>query len=237
MTTSRPEPRLMPSATRPADPTPSIDPLLETHVFWAKYKTPIVVAIAAVLLGLAAFGAYWLYKQQRDGAAAAALAQAKNDAGYQKVIDEHGGTPAAASAYLFLANDQRKKQNFAGSNETLQKFIGKYPKHELVTAAKMAMGANLESLGKPDDALETYRRVAADYPKSYNAPLALLTQVPLLKAKGQVDQARQVCETVLTQFRDSPAAQEATRYLRTLKGSTPPAPPVTAAPASPAATP
>jgi predicted negative regulator of RcsB-dependent stress response len=224
----------MPSATRPADPTPSTDPLLETEVFWAKYKTPILIGIIAILLGAAAVAAFWLYKQQRDSAAAIALSQAKDEAAYQKVINEHGGSAAAASAYIFLANDQRKKQNFAGSNETLQKFISKYPKHELVTTAKMAVGANLESLNKPDEALETYRRIAADYPKSFNAPLAMLAQVPLLKAKGQVDQARQVCETVLTQFRDSAAAQMASQYLRTLKPATPPAG-VTPAPESPAA--
>ena len=239
----------MQPATRPADLTPSTDPLLETQVFWTKYKTPVLIGLIALIVGAVAFGAYWFYKQQRDSAAATALSTAKDEAAYQKVINEHGGSPAAASAYIFLANEQRKKQNFAGSNETLQKFVSNYPKHELVTTAKMATGANLESLNKPDEALETYRRIAADYPKSFNAPLAMLAQVPLLKAKGQVDQARQVCETVLTQFRDSTAAQIASQYLRSLKpatqqvagpvGATPPVQPAGAAPGqgTPAATP
>lgn len=223
----------MEPATRPAETTTSTDPLVETQIFWSKYKTPIIAGILAVLVGAAAFGAYWLYKQQRDAAGATALAKARDEAAYQKVIDEHGGTPAAASAYILLANEQRKKQNYAAANETLQRFIGKHPKHELVTTAKMALGANLESLGKPGEALQTYQRIAADYPKSYNAPLAMLAEVPLLKAQGQVDQARQVCETVLTQFRDSAASQMASQYLRTLKAPTPDA----AAPAAGATAP
>lgn len=196
-----------------------------------KYRVPIIAGLIAIILGAAAFGAYSLYAQRAAAAAASQLAQAKSDADYQKVIEQHGGTPAAASAYLFLAAEQRKKQNFAGANETLQKFISEHPKHELITTAKMGVAANLESLGKPDEALEAYRRLAADYPRSFNAPLAMLAQVPLLKAKGQVDQARQVCETVLTQFRESAAAQEATRYLRTLKA------PAGVAPQPPAAMP
>ena len=86
------------------------------------------------------------------------------------------------------------------------------------------MAANLESMGKPDEALEMYRSVAAEYPRSYTAPMALLAQVPIFKQKGQMDEARRVCETVLTQYRESFAATEATGYLRTLKPATTPAP-------------
>jgi TolA-binding protein len=222
----------MEPATRPAAPSPTTDPLLETEVFWSKYRTPIIAGILAVVLGAIGIGAYKLMATQREAAAASALAQAKDEAAYQKVIADYGSTPAGASAHLFLANQQRTKGAFAEANTTLQKFLSEHPKHELVTTAKMAMAANQESLGKPDEALEAYRRIAADYPKSFNAPLALLAQVPLLKAKGEVDQARQVCETVLTQFRQSAAADEATRYLRTLK---PAAPAAAAIPPTPAA--
>jgi TolA-binding protein len=152
------------------------------------------------------------------------------------VINDYASAPAAASAALMMAAEQRKTQKFAEANTTLQKFISANPKHELVTTAQMAMAGNLESLGKPNEALELYRRVAAEHPRDFNAPLALLAQVPLLKATGQIDQARQVCETVLTQYRDSEASSEATRYLRTLKPATPaapqPAPSVSAAPSA-----
>jgi len=116
-----------------------------------------------------------------------------------------------------LAEAQRAQGQFAQANTTLQAFIDKNHKHEFVPTAKVAMAANLESMGKPDEALEIYRGVAAEYPRSYTAPLALLAQVPIFKQKGQMDEARRVCETVLTQYRESFAAQEAAQLLRTLK--------------------
>ena len=65
----------------------------------------------------------------------------------------------------------------------------------------MAMAANLESLGKYDEALTTYQRLAAGDPHGFNAPIALLSEVHLLKEKNQIDEARRVCETILTQCR------------------------------------
>jgi len=211
--------RRMPPATRPL-PTPTSDPVLETQVFWVTYRTQILLALVGLFVAGALFGGYLLYSARRDASAAAMLAEAKGAADYQKIISEYPGTGSAASAYLLLAEEQRKTQKFAEANATLKEFTEKNPKHEFVTTAKMAMAGNLESLGKPDDALELYRRIAAEYPRSFNAPFALLAQVHLFKQKGQTDEARRVCETVLTQYRDSYASTEASRYLRVLKPAT-----------------
>jgi len=105
------------------------------------------------------------------------------------------------------------------------------------------MAANLESMGKADEALTIYQQVASDYPKGFNAPMALLSQVYILKAKNRNDDARRICETVLTQYRTSFWAGEAMQQLRMLKPVTsstaaPPAgptvPPMLAVPAAPA---
>ena len=62
----------------------------------------------------------------------------------------------------------------------------------------MALAANLELMGKTDEALSTYQQVASLYQNSFNAPLALLAEVYLLKAKNRLDEARRVCENILT---------------------------------------
>ena len=77
----------------------------------------------------------------------------------------------------------------------------------------MGVAANLESLGKNDDALSAYQRIASQYPQSYSAPLALLAEIPLLKAKNKTEEARRVCETLISQYRDSIVASEAFREL------------------------
>ncbi len=232
-------------------PTTSTDPILETQVFWNRHKMPILIGLVVVLCVGAAYGAYQLYVTHRGNAAATALAQANGPEDFQKVIANYPSTGAGASAALLLAGQQREKQQYAEANGTLEKFIKAHPKHEFVSTARMAMAGNLDAMGKTDQALEMYRKIAANDAQSYNAPLAMIAQAQLLKGMGKLDEARQVCETVMTQYRDSYATLEATQMLKTLKTagvetpvplqaapaavSSPAAPMASAAAASPAA--
>jgi tetratricopeptide (TPR) repeat protein len=207
----------------PATQTPiSRDPALEAHVFWVKHQREIVIALGVILIALLGYAGFWLYSDRREAAAATHLANAKDAASYQQVISQYETTKAGATAYLLLAEAQRKDAKYADANVTLQRFVDKYPKHEMVASARLAMAANLQSLGKIDEALAQYQRVAADYPKSYAAPMALISQVQILKTKGQADAARRACETILSEHRDSIWANEASQQLRELKPPTPP---------------
>ncbi len=225
----------------PTVPLPSYDAALETRVFWERFKTEIISALIIVALAIVGFGAYRFYSDRRAASASAMLASAKSADAYQQVIADYPNTPAAADGYLLLAEAQRKEKKFTEANATLQVFIDKNPNHELVSTAKMAMAANLESMGKNDDALSMYQQIASTYPNSFNAPLALLSQVYLLKSKIQTEEARRVCETILTRYRESFWAGEAAQELRLLKPSvsSEPAPTSTIPPflAAPSATP
>jgi len=225
----------------PTVPPPSYDAALETRVFWERFKTEIIAALIIVMLAIIGFGAYRFYIDRKAAAASALLASAKSADAYQQVIADYPNTPAAADAYLLLAEAQRKEKKFTEANATLQVFIDKNPNHELVSTAKMAMAANLESMGKNDEALSIYQQIASIYPNSFNAPLALLSQVYLLKSKNQTEEARRVCETILTRHRESFWAGEAAQELRLLKpsASSEPAPTSTIPPflAAPSATP
>jgi len=111
----------------------------------------------------------------------------------------------------------------------------------------MAMAANLESMGKTDEALTMYQQIASAYPNSFVAPVAMLSQVYILKAKNRNDDARHLCEAVLTQYRMSFWAGEAMQQLRLMKPSAAPtssqpvqaatAPPLLARPPAAAAAP
>lgn len=196
-------------------------------MIWDQYKMLIIAAVIVLLLGGLGFAGYQFYQQQQANAAAAMLAGAKTPQDFQQVIEKYPGSGPAASAGLLLANAQRGEKKYADANVTLRKFIDQFPKHELVTTAWMGVAANLDSLGKTDEALSTYQRLATEYPQSFNAPLALFSQVPLLKAKGRSDEARRVCETIVSQYRDSVFMNEALRELQKLPKATMPA---TAAP-------
>jgi predicted negative regulator of RcsB-dependent stress response len=209
----------------------SSDPVIESRSFLDRHKKEVLAAFIVALLAVAAFGGYRLYSDHREKAAASLLAAAKTAGDFQKVISQYAETPASASAYLFLADRQRQERKFSDANSTLQSFLEKHPKHELTGTARLAMAANLESLGKRDEALAAYQRLAATEPKAFTAPTALMSTVHILKEKNQIEEARRVCETILTQYRESVVTMEATRELRSLKvpDSAKPAPPTPAA--------
>jgi tetratricopeptide (TPR) repeat protein len=201
----------------PTAPPPTRDAAVEARFFWERFKAQIAAVLILALLAIVGFAGYTLYWQQRESAASAALAGAKTPPELQGVMERYANTRAAANAYLLLADAQRNEKKFAEANATLQVFLGKYPQHELVTTARIAMAANLEAMGKPDEALALYQRTAASYPNSFNAPFALLSQVHLLRAKNKIEEARMICEKILTDFRESYWANEATRQLRELR--------------------
>ena len=216
------------------------DAALEGEVFWDRYKTKVMAILVIALIGVAGFGGYRFYSERRANAAANMLASAKTTAEYQKVISEYPSTPAGASAYLLVADAQKGEKKFSEAISTLQSFLNKHPKHELAGTARLAMAGNLEALGKLDEALTSYQRLAASEPRAYTAPVALYSQIRLLKEKNQIEEARRVCETIMTQYRESRFAAEAGYLLRVLKvKNEPPAavPPTTAAPPAPAVSP
>jgi tetratricopeptide (TPR) repeat protein len=208
----------------PTIPPPSRDTALETRFFWERFKSEIIAALIVVLLAGLGLTAYRFYSDRRAAAASSLLGSAKTGQEYQEIIARYPNTPAGADAYLLLAEAQRTEKKFTEANATLQVFINKNPNHEFVSTARMAIAANLESMGKTDQAVSLYQQIASTYPNSFNAPLALLSQVYLLKAKNRTEQARHICETILTQYGTSFWAGEAMQELRVLKPSGPSAP-------------
>ena len=203
------------------------DPALEAQVFWFKYRREIAILLILGIVAIFAIAGYRLYRDRREATAATLFVAAKTPAAYEDVINRYGDTAAGASAYLLLADGQRNQAKYSEANATLVKFLEKFPQHELASTARMAMAANLEAMGKQDEALATYQQIASANAGSFNAPIALIEQAHILQQKNRVDDARRVCETIMTQYRDSYAAMEASQLLRTfLKSAKVPTPSV-----------
>ncbi|MGZ5003028.1 MAG: hypothetical protein ACXWBM_07520, partial [Chthoniobacterales bacterium] len=67
----------------------STDPVLETQVFWVKYRMEILIALIVVLVALAGYGGYRLYIAKRDASAADLLANAKTPDDFQTVFAQY----------------------------------------------------------------------------------------------------------------------------------------------------
>ena len=190
---------------------PSADVAIETRVFWLRFQKEIAAALIIIILAIVGFAGYRFYTYRRDATAAQLLGNAKTPQDYEAVMARYPGTPAGGSAYLLLAETQRNEKKFAEANATLQKFVDKYPEHDFVPTARLGMAANLESMGKDDEALAIYQQVGNKHANTYAGPLALISQVPLLKAKNRTDDARRVCEEILTKYRMPGQQTEGTR--------------------------
>ena len=134
---------------------------------------PSLWAAGLVLLALLGFSVYEYNQSQRIAAAGAALAQAANDDDYRQVIGKYSGTVAAGDASLFLAGRLRDERKYGEAVDVLEAFLDKYPNHPLAAAGDLSLAETLEAQGKPDDALAKYQEVAAKYPDSYSAPVAV----------------------------------------------------------------
>ena len=206
------------------------DPALNAQVFWYKYQREIAILLGLAVLGIVGLAGYRLYRDRREATAATLFSSAKTPAAYEAVINQHSDTAAAASAYLLLADAQRKDGKFPEANATLMKFLEKFPRHQLANTARMAMAANQQAMGKEDEAFATYQQVASANVPGFNAPMALIEQVHILQEKGKTEDARRICETIMMQYRDSYAAMEASQLLRTFLKTAKPAPPDVASP-------
>lgn len=184
-----------------APSTTTAEASVEAQIFWLRYQKEIAAAVVILLLAVIGFAGYRFYVNRRNATAAEFLGGAKAQADYEAVISRYPTTPAGASAYLLLAQKQREEKKFADANSTLQRFVENNPDHDLVATARLAMAANLESIGKDDEALSIYQQVAGKYSNTYCGPLALISQLPILKAKNRTEDARRVCEEMITKYR------------------------------------
>jgi len=187
----------------------------EVAVFWL----PTASVAALAVFGFLALARqpwrpsrkYWLAAMLLAGGLAVGggvLAQAAGPE-YDKQID---------SQFADMKNTGSRHGGSITAAQFLQRFVDDTPWAHLDIAGT-AMGAPKTEINHSWGSgygVRLLERLVAEYSQSFNAPLALLAEVPLLKAKNRTDEARRVCETLLTQYRDSVLANEAMRELRAL---------------------
>ena len=176
--------------------------------FWDQYRNGILVIAAVLIVGVVGYVVYQHAQEARTASAAAALAQAKTDDDYHKVMDQYPGTVAAGNAALALGGSLRAEKKYDEAIQALQDFVDKYPKHPLVSAGELGIAETLEAQGKKDEAIGKYQEVAAKYQESFSAPIAVIAQANLLKSEGKIEEARRLFENFQVTFPESVFQQE-----------------------------
>ncbi len=207
------------------------------------------IAALAVLLVIGAIGAviYRGIEHSRKETAGADLSKAGDLAAFQAVVDGHGGTAAAASAMILLANSQWADGKKDDSISTLRKFIESNPKHPALASAKASLSSKLIAQGKSGDASRVLEELVSDPTARFIAPFALISLGDIAKSTGDLDKARKTYEQAKEKFPESNFLETANNRISTLDAKPPvgidpppapaPAPAPTPAPVNPAVAP
>ncbi len=190
--------------------------LLESTLFWSKYRLPILAGCALLVLAVVGTEYYRIGQEKALRLASAQFDAAKTPAEYQSVITQFPHTQAAANATLLLGESQVQAKKYQDAMNTFRGFAEQYPKHSLAPSALIAAAGAAETAGKPDVARSLYERASSTYPASYAAPLARLSEAGLLKGQRKLDEARRIYENIIASSPDSDAAHQATDELRFL---------------------
>src|ERR1700736_4971554 len=94
----------------PAAPPPTHDASVDAQVFWLRFQKEVAAALIVVVLAMIGYTGYRFYKSRRESSAAVLLGAAKTPQDYQEVASRYPSTPAAASAYLLLAEKLRSEE-------------------------------------------------------------------------------------------------------------------------------
>lgn len=201
-----------PVETTPQDET-GFDPL----AFWIQHKGKIQFLVALLVFGLLAYGIFQFAEKRARDAAANDFAHAKTADDFRKVIAAHPRSVVAGNAHLMLAELLRNEGKHDEALTNLRAFIDHHGDHPLISGAWTSLAFTLEAQGKSEEALSTLQKVAATYPTSFAAPVALMAQARIYKTRNDTAQAKRIYEQVVSQFGQSEFAREALVELQRLK--------------------
>jgi tetratricopeptide (TPR) repeat protein len=210
----------MSSPAETQTPPTGFDPL----VFWLRYKNSIALFSGLLAVGLLIFGVSEFTRRQSAKSAAVLFGSAKTAEDYRNVASRYPRSPVATNAALLLAEELRNEGKYEEALDALRKQTGQKAQHPLISGVWNSIAMTQEAQGQQDDALATYEKVSTTYPTSFSAPVALLAQARIRKAKGENQEAGRLYDQVIASFGDSNFAREAIMESQTLKAPEPEAP-------------
>jgi tol-pal system protein YbgF len=141
-----------------------------------------------------------LNKRVKEGTtSAAAPAEVKDDAAYQKGID------------AFKAGDMVAARGF------LSQFVEKQPNHELVANARYWIGETFYTEKNYEQAVLEFQEVIKQFPKKEKAPAAMLKQALSFKGLKDIKSSRYVLGKLVQDYPKSEEAKKAKVLLKELK--------------------
>ena len=160
----------------------------------------IVAVVAVVMRGI---------KEGNEETAGMLLTKAESLSELQSVVKNHGGTEAAFSAKILLAEKQWEDGQQDDAIATLRAFVDADRDHPARPSAEASLAAKLRSQGETDEAEELFRDLTEDSDSRYLAAYAWISLGDIEAGKGNAEAAAKAYETVENEFAGSPFSQVA----------------------------
>lgn len=208
------------------------DTLNKSEAVFLKYKKPLLIAVAAVIVVVAGVILYKNYiSAPREAEASTELAKSQmlfNGqqydqalAGFQKVQSDYSGTDAGnlANLYVALCYAHQAKPDWAKALENAEKFSTS--DDEMISpASQMALGDIYANNNQNDKAVDCFKKAAkmADAEAADNvnlsiAPLALRKAGILLESEGKKANALEIYKEIKKTYVNSPVYQDIDKYI------------------------
>ena len=191
---------------------PAIDQSLvmsESDLFWQEHWKKFVWGLVAVVALILAIGAWKFRTAAALSSAEALYSTASGPESWREVEQKYPGTVPAGNAQIRLAESLREGGDLSAAAGELENLLARQPEHPLAGAAWLTLGELRQIQGNAEGALEAYRSASSVRKDSYAAPLALLAEANLLRARGSEGEARAVLQSIGSLHPGTPAAMVA----------------------------
>lgn len=194
-------------------------PALE--VFLDKHQMKLIVLAVLLALGAAAYVIMDGIKQSAEETAGGLLAEGEELSELQKVVSEHEGTAAAASAKILVAEKQWDDGQQDDAIASLKALVDSDSDSPAKPSAQASLAAKLLSQGKTDEAKAVFEAITENPDAAYIAAFAWVSLGDIALADDDKEAAETAYSKIERDFPDSPFNQMATMRLLLMKAEAP----------------
>ncbi len=189
--------------------------------FLDRNQKNLIMLTVGVAVAVAGFIVYQGVATGKEHGAGADFCEADDLAALQNVIKEFGGTAAAGSATIALADRQWDEGQWPKAVETLVQFIDAKPKHPAIPAAKASLAAKYKQREDIKEATRLYQELTDDPAAAYLAPYAFICLGDLAKEGGDLAKAESFYHKSKTSLLNNAFTSISDERLATLKTALP----------------
>lgn len=131
---------------------------------------------------------------------------------FKEVRDKFAGTPQAEQAH-YQVGQMLSETDAKAAIPELEAFFKKFPKSHYMPAALFALGKAQVGTNQAAEALNTFKKVATEFPKSDPAPFSYFERASILQKEQKFDDCLAIMKEFIKDYPASPALFQAYDFI------------------------